>query len=110
MKKQQKIIIQLSAILLWLSSISFIGFEPRLPHCYSSDFLLVGQVDIVLNIGSRLELFIDNYLIDTLTGKAELRLHHPERKETVMVHDVTWEGSGSGYHSIFKDGDLQDVL
>lgn len=106
MKKQQKIIIQLSAILLYISSTSFIGFELRLPHSSSSDSLLVGQIDTVLNIGSRLELFIDNYLIDTLTGKAELRLHHPEPKETVMVHDAPWEGSGSGYHSIFKDGDL----
>lgn len=59
-----------------------------------------------IEIGSRLELFIDDYLIKDLTGKAELRLHHPEPKEIVVTHDAPWEGNGSGYHSIFRDGDL----
>ena len=59
-----------------------------------------------INVGSRLELFIDNYLIEKLGGKADLRLHHPQPKEIVLVHDAPWEGSGSGYHSIFKDGDI----
>ena len=58
-----------------------------------------------VNIGSRLELFIDDYLIDQLSG-AELRLHHPEPKEIAMEYDAPWEGSGSGYNSVFKDGDL----
>jgi hypothetical protein len=60
----------------------------------------------VLNIGSHLELFIDDYIIDHLDGKAEARLHHPVIKETAIVHDEPWEGNGSGYHSIFKDGDI----
>lgn len=59
----------------------------------------------VINLESRLELFVDNYLIDELAGKAELKLHHPIPKEIVMIHDAPWEGAGSGYHSIFKDGD-----
>lgn len=59
-----------------------------------------------IHLGSRLELFVDNYLIDKLHGKAELRLHYPEPKEIIMVHDAPWEGSGSGYHNIFKDGDI----
>jgi hypothetical protein len=59
-----------------------------------------------IEIGSRLELFIDDYLIEELTGKAELRLHHPEPKDIVITHDAPWEGSGSGYHSIFQDGDI----
>jgi len=59
-----------------------------------------------VEIGSRLELFVDDYLIEKLTGKAELRLHHPEPKEIVVTHDAPWEGNGSGYHSIFRDGDL----
>ncbi len=60
----------------------------------------------VIDIGSRLELFVDNYLIEKLDGKAELRLHHPEPKEIALVHDAPWEGSGSGHHSIFKDGNI----
>ena len=59
-----------------------------------------------INIGSRRELFVDDFLIDRLSGKAELRLHHPEPREVAIVHDAPWEGSGSGYHSIFKEGNL----
>jgi hypothetical protein len=56
-------------------------------------------------IGSRLELFTDDYIIDEIRGEAEFRLHHPVPKEIVIVHDQPWEGSGSGYHSIFHDGE-----
>lgn len=56
-----------------------------------------------LDIGDRLELFVDDYLIDNLRGKAELRLHHPEAKEIVMVYNEPWEGSGTNFHTIFKD-------
>lgn len=59
----------------------------------------------VCEIGSRLELFVDDYLIDRLSGKAELQLHHPEPHEIALVHDAPWEGGGSGYHSVFQDGD-----
>ena len=60
----------------------------------------------VEDIGSRRELFVDDHLIERLTGCAELRLHHPQPREIVIEHDAPWEGSGSGYHSLFKDGDL----
>ena len=58
----------------------------------------------VANIGSRLELFVDDYLIDRLQD-AELRLHHPTPREIALVHDAPWEGSGCGYHSVFSDGE-----
>ena len=60
----------------------------------------------VIDIGSRLELFVDDFLIDRLTGGAEQRLHHPVPQEIIMVHDSPWEGSCSGYHTIFRDGDI----
>ena len=59
-----------------------------------------------VEIGTRRELFIDQALVERLTGRAELRLHQPVPQEISLVHDVPWEGSGSGYHSIFRDGDL----
>jgi len=59
----------------------------------------------VLNIGSHLELFIDDYLIDRLIMNAELRLHNPEPKEIVLFHNEPWEGTGGGYVSIFHDGE-----
>ena len=58
-----------------------------------------------IDIGSRLELFVDGFLIDTLTGARQV-LHHPTPQEGVMVHDAPWEGSGCGYHTVFQDGDL----
>ncbi len=60
----------------------------------------------VIDIGSRLELFADNYVIGKLEGKAELCLHHPVPQEVAVLHDEPWEGSACHYHSIFKDGDL----
>ncbi len=58
-----------------------------------------------ISIGSRRELFVDDTLIEKITGGAELRLHQPQPREIALVHDAPWEGSGSGYHSVFKDGD-----
>lgn len=57
-----------------------------------------------VDIGSRLELFVDDYLIDVLDG-VEQRLHPPEPQEVVIEHDEPWEGGGSGYHTVFKDDD-----
>ena len=58
----------------------------------------------IINIGSRLELFTDDYIVDSVMGEACFRLHHPVPAELVIIHDQPWEGSGSGYHSIFHDG------
>ncbi len=59
-----------------------------------------------IDIGSRRELFVDDFLIDKLTGEAELHMHHPTPREVAIVHDAPWEGSGSGYHTVFQDGDV----
>lgn len=58
-----------------------------------------------IEIGSRRELFVDQHLIESLDG-VRLQLHHPQPREIVFVHDAPWEGTGSGYHSVFQDGDL----
>ena len=83
-------------------------FQPSLALAASLLVLAANSAwgaDAPLDIGSRRELFVDDYLIDRFTGKAELRLHHPAPREIAIVHDAPWEGSASGYHSIFKDGD-----
>ena len=59
----------------------------------------------VPDIGTRRELFVDDYLIETTSG-CELRLHHPIPREVALVHDAPWEGNLSCYHTVFKDGDL----
>ena len=58
-----------------------------------------------IEIGSRLELMVDDRLIDSLTGDVRRTLHHPIMRDVALVHDEPWEGSGSGYHTIFRDGD-----
>lgn len=57
-------------------------------------------------IGSNLELFVDDYIIEQLKGKAYLKLHHPVPREVAMLHDAPWEGSNCHFHSIFKDEDI----
>jgi hypothetical protein len=58
-----------------------------------------------INIGSRRELLVDDCLIDHLAGRVHLKLHHPIPRDIALVHDQPWEGSGSGYHSVFQDGE-----
>lgn len=57
-------------------------------------------------IGDRRELFVDDTLVDKLTGEVDIRLQHPIPREVVFKFDQPWEGSSSGYHTIFQDGDL----
>jgi hypothetical protein len=59
-----------------------------------------------IDVGMRRELFVDDALVERISGNAVLRLHHPVPQNIAIVHDAPWEGSGSGYHSMFKDGDL----
>ena len=56
-------------------------------------------------IRDRRELFVDSYLIHGLRGAAQQKLHHPIPDDLVLVHDAPWEGTGSGYHSVFHDGE-----
>ena len=81
---------------------------------YRSSFVLLIIVllqacaapESVTDIGNRRELFVEDSLIEKFEGGAHLRLHHPVIRELSLKHDAPWEGTGSGYHSIFKDGDL----
>ena len=63
------------------------------------------SADKSLEIGSRLELLIDDYLIETMNG-ASFKLHPPQLAETVLRFDAPWEGSGNHYITVFKDGEL----
>jgi len=59
-----------------------------------------------LDIGSRRELFIDGFLIESLSGAAVLRMHRPVPREVAIVHDAPWEGNSCEYNTVFRDGDL----
>ncbi|MBN1342511.1 MAG: hypothetical protein JXQ73_07515 [Phycisphaerae bacterium] len=57
-----------------------------------------------VNIGSRLEPLIDDFLIDKLDG-AKLRLNHPTPREIAITFDAPWEGNCSACSTVFRDGD-----
>ena len=59
-----------------------------------------------IDIGTRRELFIDHQLIEQMTGRTQLQLHHPVETEDVFVHDTPWEGNRTMYYTILQDGDL----
>ena len=46
-----------------------------------------------IDIGSRRELFIDDFMVGALTGGARQVMHAPHPREVVMVHDRSWEGA-----------------
>jgi hypothetical protein len=61
----------------------------------------VAQEAEVPDIGSRLELFVDHYLIDSMDGTA-LKLHAPQPAEAVLRFDKPWEGRFCGYVTVIK--------
>ena len=78
------------------------------PPFHLITFLLLGATVAhadPIDIGNRRELLVDDHLIESMAGGTVLKLHHPTTQEIAITHDAPWEGSGCGYHSIFKDGD-----
>lgn len=63
-----------------------------------------GGAQAGLKLGGRLEPLVDDYLIERLSGGARQVLHSPTPREVAITHDAPWEGSASGYHTVFKDG------
>lgn len=55
-------------------------------------------------LGSRRELFVDDYLVDVSTGWRRV-VQRPQPQEVSLVCDAPWEGNTSGYYSIFADDD-----
>ena len=60
--------------------------------------------EIPLNIGSKLELFVDCYMIERMEG-TELKLHTPCLAGTALIFDKPWEGAFCGYVTVIKDGE-----
>ena len=59
----------------------------------------------VLDLGSRRELFVDRYLVATLSG-TRLKLHEPRPAGVALRFDRPWEGPLSGYCSVIRDGNI----
>lgn len=56
-----------------------------------------GQEPIAL--GNRLELFVDDFLIESMDG-TRLELHEPAARENVLAFDKPWEGKYCGYGTV----------
>jgi len=75
---------------------------------FSFASLLLGIADLqaedsVRPIGSRLELFVDDYLIERLDG-VQLKLHTPIPADVALRFDKSWEGAFSAYVTVLQDG------
>jgi len=57
-----------------------------------------------MDIGSRLELFVDDWLIERMSGLT-LELHRPTPREVAISFDAPWEGECSAYVTVMKDDD-----
>jgi hypothetical protein len=66
--------------------------------------LLALQSPAAISLGSRLELFVDDYLVERLDGAA-LKLREPVLAGVALRFDRPWEGLFSGYVTVLKDGD-----
>lgn len=58
-----------------------------------------------VDMGTRLELFVDDFLIESMSGDVTQHLHRPVAKEVVLVTGAPWEGNTSAYYTIFRDDD-----
>jgi hypothetical protein len=57
-------------------------------------------------IHSRLELFVENSLIEKVSPPATLHQHQPAPREVVLVTDAPWEGNTSACFTVFRDNDI----
>lgn len=58
---------------------------------------------MVIEVGSRRELFVDRYLIQQMEG-ATLKLHHPVSAGVALWFDELWARPSAGYGTVLLDG------
>lgn len=56
-----------------------------------------------VSLGTRRELFVDDALVERLSGRAELRLHPPTPREVALETGEPWEGNATNYVTVFQD-------
>ncbi len=56
------------------------------------------------DIGSRLELMVDDHLIERVTGEARLVIHKPVAREIALSADQAWEGDACNFGTVLMDG------
>ncbi|MCA9043021.1 MAG: hypothetical protein KDA69_01800 [Planctomycetaceae bacterium] len=61
--------------------------------------------DEPISLGRSRELFVDDFLLQSLNGDIGLMLHQPKPKEVILVTDKPWEGNTCAYYTFFQDGE-----
>ena len=75
------------------------------PLCLVFTAIAQGSVaEEALEIGDQWELFVDEFLIDELSGLT-LKLHQPERREIVFQGAAGWEDNTLSFIRVLQDGD-----
>ncbi|MFO7901582.1 MAG: hypothetical protein R6U98_02885 [Pirellulaceae bacterium] len=88
----------------WLKLASVAGATAVTTPLCSGD-VSAAETGGIVDIGSRRELFVDEYLIEKLHNARRV-LHHPTPREISLARNKPWEGNSSGYTTVFQDGDL----
>ena len=78
-----------------LLSVVFLVMTPKPVHAQA----------VVVNIGTRLELFLDTLLIEKLDNLCRI-LHAPEDAGPVFFFDRPWEGPFCGYSTVIQERDV----
>ncbi|MEW6303567.1 MAG: hypothetical protein AB1705_08860 [Verrucomicrobiota bacterium] len=76
-------------------------YHIALCFCLGASLLLPAHAQEIRDLGSRLELFTDHYLIDKLDG-TQLKLHEPKLADVAIQFDKPWEGPFCGYTTVIK--------
>jgi hypothetical protein len=63
-----------------------------------------------IDVGNRLELFIDDHLIGKMTGDVSQQLVLPAAQDVVFVTNESWEGNTCAYYTLFQDGDIYRMI
>jgi len=69
-----------------------------------STFLFAQIVVQPVDIGTRKELFVDDYLIAKMKN-VTLKLHRPERREVVFQGETAWEDNTMSFVRVLRDGE-----
>jgi len=73
--------------------------------CLSLGVAAADDVAAPHEIGTRRELLVDDWLVDRVAGRAELRLHQPTPANVALETGEPWEGNATNYVTVFQDGD-----
>jgi hypothetical protein len=85
------------------------GLAVGLPHLATLGMRAAETAPGVVDIGNRLELFFDDYLIQKLDETVRRRIHEPTPKEVVLTTDRPWEGNTCAYYTLFQDDDIYRI-